>query len=226
MFLSSFAILAMAQQIGGTIEAIYPDDPTTWTLDYPVRIQPQVQDYYNCLRSGSYVIGGGKSFGEQHSADVPRCAKKKAALEAEANAALAKADEAGATPPEEVASIFDRARRIHIARGQSLDLANRTRFAPGVSTGDTNNACFASVQTLLDQRKSYIQAEDLRVEAIVGKQRYTEEEKAILDRYSAQLRRYDELIGTERERCMAGATTAGEDALAETQDTTNSNAED
>ena len=201
MIATALAFVVVAQQAGDTVLAIYPEDPTTWTLDYPVRIEPYVSEYYNCLRGGSYAIGNDISFGSQYE-NIPRCAKKAVALEAEANAALAASGGAEATPPSEVAYIFDRARRIHIARGKSLDLSVRTRLANSAGYS-LDGSCAAGVQTLIDQRASYMQAEELRIEALVGKSDQTPEEQAALARYRDQLNRYNELITLERSECAA-----------------------
>lgn len=202
MIATALAFIVVAQQAGDTVLAIYPEDPTTWTLDYPVRIEPYVSEYYNCLRGGSYAIGNDVSFGSQYEKDIPRCAKKAQSLEAEANSVLAASGGADATPPSEVAYIFDRARRIHIARGKSLDLSVRTRLANS-SGYSLDGSCAAGVQTLIDQRASYMQAEELRIEALVGKSDQTPEEQAALARYRDQLNRYNELITLERSECAA-----------------------
>ncbi|WP_284123942.1 hypothetical protein [Parerythrobacter aestuarii] len=202
MIATAMALFLVAQQANESVLAVYPDDPTSWTLDYPVRIEPQVSEYYNCLRGGSYTIGDDVSFETQYRNDIPRCAKRGDKLEAEANAVLARNDSSEATPPDEVAQIFERARRIHVARGQSLDLAVRTRLASATANVQ-DTACLAGVQTLIDQRASYMQAEQLRIEALVGKQRYTDEEQQVLARYRGQLAEYNTLISNQRDRCRA-----------------------
>jgi len=208
---TALAIMALAQQAGGSIEAVYPDDPTTWTLEYPVRIQPQVSAYYNCLRSGSYVVGGDNTFEAQYREDLPRCAKKGMALQSEANTALARNDEAEATPPEEVEYIFDRARRIHIARGQSLDLAIQTRLntdivyneveaLDDVSTEPAKARCVVHLENLINQRRVYVEAEALRIEA-AEKQLSSAPQQRTVVRYQNQLRLYDGLISSAQNRC-------------------------
>jgi lipid II:glycine glycyltransferase (peptidoglycan interpeptide bridge formation enzyme) len=72
------------------------------------------------------------------------------------------------------------------------------------------------VQTLLDQRSSYMQAEALRVETLAGKSDQTAEDQQALARYRDQLNRYNELISLERGRCAAAGT----------QETGTTNAED
>lgn len=202
MITTALAFVALAQQAGTSVVAVYPDDPTSWSLDYPVRIEPYVSEYYNCLRGGSYSIGDDVTFESQYRKDLPRCASAATRLEAEANKALRESGGADATPPAEVALVFERARRIHIARGQSLDLVVRTGLAK--SAGYAPDArCAADVQTLVDQRASYMDAEALRIEALTGQQRHTAEEQATLDRYRTQLQRYNELISLERGRCAA-----------------------
>lgn len=229
MIATAVAFVMVAQQAGNAVLAIYPEDPTSWTLDYPVRIEPYVSGYYDCLRSGSYTIGGDRTFAEQYGQDIPRCARKAVTLEAEANAALAASGGADATPPDEVAMIFERARRIHLARGGSLDLAVRTRLSTRpeyarvrelAADGVEDTACVDRLQTLVDQRASYMQAEELRIEALMAQKQYTPADQQALARYQGQLQRYNDLISIEQRSCIA----AREQELAEF-DKTQGNAE-
>ncbi|MHA6332335.1 hypothetical protein ACXYL9_01525 [Qipengyuania sp. CAU 1752] len=212
MITSALVAMLLIQQASSSVEAVYPDDPTTWTLEYPVRIQPYVADYYDCLRSGSYVIGGGASFAAQYRQDVPRCAKKRTQFEAEANAALAKTGEDAATPPTAVAGIFERAQRIHVARGQSLDLAVGTRLSSQPEYGTVRSRvavsvtgeaprCIARLQSLVDQRRVYMEAEELKAEAIYAKTDYTSQDQRDMGRYQNQLQRYNSLIQLEQRQC-------------------------
>ncbi|NNC60213.1 MAG: hypothetical protein HKO05_09505 [Erythrobacter sp.] len=232
MFISALVATLLMQQASGSVEAVYPDDPTTWTLEYPVRIQPYVADYYDCLRSGSYVIGDGATFAAQYRQDVPRCEKKRTRFEAEANAALAKTGEASATPPMAVAGIFERAQRIHVARGQSLDLAVGTRLSSqpeydalrsrvAVSVAGDTPRCIARLQSLVDQRRVYMDAEELKVEAIYAKADYTKQDQQDVARYQNQLQRYNSLIQLEQRQCPE----AGEQEI-EHFDRDHSNAQD
>lgn len=219
---AAMAIVLVAQQAGASILAVYPDDPTTWSLEYPTRIGPYVTDYYDCLRSGSYVIGSGETFETQYRQDIPRCAEKGTKLEAEANAALAEKG-ADATPPSEVALIFERARRIHIARGQSLDITIRSRLitepaygqvrdriADGV-TPAVDTQCIGRIDSLVAQRQAYMDAEELRVEALVAKDEYSTDDQREIGTYQNQLQRYNSLIMIEQRRCPA----AGEQEIAD-----------
>lgn len=234
MIATALAFVLFAQQSGNSVLAVYPDDPTSWTLDYPVRIEPYVGEYYDCLRGGSYFIGDKATFESQYQKDIPRCAKKAVTLEAEANAALAASGGADATPPDEVAMVFERARRIHVARGGSLDLAIRTRLSTlpqyarvreTAADGLDDQGCVARLNTLVDQRAAYMKAEELRIEALMAQEKYTSEDQQTLARYQAQLQRYNDLVAIEQRGCAA----ARQRELAEfdqTQGSTEAHAQD
>lgn len=234
MIATALAFVMLAQQSGNSVLAVYPDDPTTWSLDYPVRIEPYVSEYYNCLRSGSYTIGDDTSFADQYRKDIPRCAKKAVSLEAEANAALAASGGTDATPPDEVAQIFERARRIHVARGGSLDLAVRTRLSTlpeyarvreTAADGIDDASCVARLETLVDQRTSYMEAEELRIEAMLAQEKYSADDQQALARYQAQLQRYNNLISVEQRGCSAARQQELEE-FDNSQGNTDTNAQD
>lgn len=201
MIATALAFIVVAQQAGSTITAVYAEEPE-FSLVYPDAIAPQIEAYYNCLRSGSYVIGNDEAFEAQHRKDIPRCNAKAQKLEAEANASLKSGGLDEAIPPSEVAEFFETVRQTHISRGAGLD--RRVTLTVANSAGySLDGSCAAGVQTLIDQRASYMQAEELRIEALVGKSDQTPEEQAALARYRDQLNRYNELITLERSECAA-----------------------
>lgn len=123
------ASLLALQAAGEAVVAIKNDAPETWTVEYPQRIQPFVQDYRRCLVVTNRRVTGVANFEEQHRADLPRCLKVSETAQAEANRVLAGRGEAAEFTPDDVREVFDHVGRIHIARGADLDFQFRQRLA-------------------------------------------------------------------------------------------------
>lgn len=206
MSLSAALFLVISQQAGAVVVADYPDDPESWSLEYPSVITAQVEDYYNCLRSGQYVVGDGRGFEAQYREDIPRCAELGAELEAAAIARLAERSSTGADVP----AIFAHARRVHVERGRSLDDTVRTRLASSAryrnaAEADSDRQCVAKVQALREARRVYADANGARVEAVFGKSDYTDEDRRAMAEYQGRLARYSASIEAEVGRCPAAA---------------------
>lgn len=206
--LSAAALMLVAQQSGAAVLAEYPDDPESWTLEYPNAIGGFVEDYYNCLRSGEYVIGDGRGFEAQYREDIPRCGKLAAEMEASANARLAEKGAAAATTREDVAVIFETARRIHVARGRSLDETIRTRLAADLRyqqmrAADTDRACIARIEALRARRGAYSDEHRARVAAVHGKDEYTDGDRRAIAEYQGTLGQYTARIEAELRTCPA-----------------------
>jgi len=206
MSLSAALFLVISQQSGAAVVAEYPDDPESWSLEYPSLITAQVEDYYNCLRSGQYVVGDGRGFEAQYREDIPRCEKQSAKLEAAATARLAEKARTGT----DVAAIFEHARRIHVARGRSLDDTVRTRLAASTryqqaEAAESDRQCIAKVQAIREARRVFAAANGARVEAVFGKSEYTDEDRRAMAEYQGQLARYSASIEAEVGRCPAAA---------------------
>ena len=122
------AALLLGQAATDRVTAVYPDEPVTWTLEYPNLIGIFVEDYYSCLRSGDYAIGVGTSFKAQYIGDIDRCSANGAELQRAANERL-QARGNSDTSEADVAQIFETVRQIHVARGASLDQAISTRLS-------------------------------------------------------------------------------------------------
>lgn len=116
------ASVLFAQETGAAIVAVKPEDPTTWSLEYPALIEPYIADYYNCLKSRELFVGDGITFEIQHRDAIPQCTKMEVRSFAAANAALAKRGRSGSATPQDVAGFFETIRKIHIARGKDLDV--------------------------------------------------------------------------------------------------------
>ena len=112
--------------------------PETWSVEYPRLIQPQVADYRRCLVVANRRIAGKADFESQHTADLTRCAERKAAAIAAANEALAGAK----TPmsPQEVEQLFANIGKIHVARGADLDKQFTQRMAGAQTVNDAYEA--------------------------------------------------------------------------------------
>lgn len=123
------ASLLALQSAGEAVVAIKNDAPETWTVEYPQRIQPFVQDYRRCLVVTNRTVTGVANFEEQHRADLPRCLKVSETAQAEANRVLAGRGEAAEFTPDDVREVFEHIGRIHIARGADLDFQFRQRLA-------------------------------------------------------------------------------------------------
>ena len=107
-------------------QAIAPDDPATWVTEYPRVIQPLVEDYRRCLNYADRRFRGLADFEEQHAADLPRCAEKKAKLIALSQEALRDGRWSELLAPERAHEVFDTVDYVHIARGRDFD--NQLKF--------------------------------------------------------------------------------------------------
>jgi hypothetical protein len=132
------APLALLQTAGEAAVAIRNDNPETWSVEYPRAIEGQVQDYRRCLTVTNRRIAGMADFEAQHSADLARCAARKAAAVNEANAILANAKTT--LIPAEVDMLFENIGKIHVARGRDLDLQFNTRIAGSQAAGEAYEA--------------------------------------------------------------------------------------
>jgi hypothetical protein len=121
------APLLALQSAGEAAVAIKNDNPETWTVEYPRLIQPFVQDYRRCLAVTDRRIAGKADFEAQHTGDVARCVKARAAAIAQSNEVLAGAKTT--LSPEQVDTLFDNIGKIHVARGRDLDLQFTARLA-------------------------------------------------------------------------------------------------
>ncbi len=118
---SAIALLPAMQAGSESATSIYAAEPTTWTLEYDILMEPFVDVYYNCLKSGMRTIVVDPRFEVQHRSDIPRCAEVEAEASAEANAIYAERAVPGEPTPVDVARLFEAIRTIHIARGRDLD---------------------------------------------------------------------------------------------------------
>jgi hypothetical protein len=132
------APLFALQSAGESAIAIKNDNPETWSVEYPRLIQPQVANYRRCLAVTNRRIAGKADFETQHSADLARCAERRAKAIAEANANLAGAKTTMA--PEEVEQLFTNIGRIHVARGRDLDQQFTARLAGAQAASDAYEA--------------------------------------------------------------------------------------
>lgn len=114
------AFLAL-QTTGETALALPDPEPESWSVEYPLAIQPYVEEYHRCLNYGNRRLTGKADFEVQHASDLPRCEAIAKQAMASANAVLEKRGRSQQTPPEKVAEIFAAVGRIHIARGRDLD---------------------------------------------------------------------------------------------------------
>ncbi len=121
------APLLALQTAGETPVAIKNDNPETWSVEYPLLIQPQVAAYRRCLAVTNRRIAGKADFEAQHAADVTRCAEERTQSVAAANAEMVGAKTTLA--PEEVEQLFTNIGRIHVARGRDLDQQFTSRLA-------------------------------------------------------------------------------------------------
>ena len=117
----SIAMVLSLQSVDQGVVAVRPEDPQTWTLEYPVIIRPLVREYYNCLQSGVKIIDGKSDFESQHRADIPRCAKRGEQLLADAKMIIARSKRPGQASDAELENVFETLRQIHIERGRDID---------------------------------------------------------------------------------------------------------
>lgn len=215
MIASAMVLLIALQQAGDRVEAVYSADK--WTLDYPVAIEPQVSEYYDCLRAGSYTIGAGRSFEVQYREDdLPRCSDKGVRLQAEANAVLARRSQSAAMSAEEVAVLFENIRALHLARGASIDEATRTRLVTepeyrqvrlettrGESGGVPAARCVDRIHALTQERSAFMSDNADSIAALHAQDSYSDEDRRALLTYQGQLQRYNSLITIEQRGCAA-----------------------
>lgn len=121
MFSTLLASLLIAQQSAQAVVSEFPDQPKTWTIDYPFLIDDYVADYFNCLQSQEVFSGREHTFEGEHRKAVTTCAKRGERAEKQANALLAETGRHPDMTPEKVAEVFVTLRTIHIERGRDLD---------------------------------------------------------------------------------------------------------
>lgn len=138
MLATLIAPLIALQATGEAPVAIKNDDPETWTVEYPLLIQPQVASYRRCLAVTDRRIAGKADFEAQHTGDVTRCIKARETAMAEANAALTGAKTT--LSPEQVDQLFANIGRIHVARGRDLDLQFNDRMIGAQAAADAYEA--------------------------------------------------------------------------------------
>lgn len=218
---TAMALVTMLQLASDKTEAVYSPTPD-WSLEYPIRIEPYVQGYYECLKSGSYVIGDGRRFEEQYTDDIARCADKGMALEKEANSSLEGRKSGKDTPPAEVAAIFEKVRMIHLARGRSLDSATRSSLTSKpeyqavmqravARDGEEAARCVARLKSLVAERDSFMAEEEASIADLYANSEYSESDKQALRDYQGRLQRLNNLIMIEQRRCPQ----AGEQEIAD-----------
>ena len=203
---SAALTLILAQAAGDRLKAEYPDQQ--WELEYPALIGGFVDDYYRCLKGGSYVIGDGSGFEDQYRGDIQRCSRKASENEAGANDLLAKRDRAGETPPAQVATIFETVRRIHVERGASLDRATSGRIVASNAYAEARAVadqapppCVAYVNDLRAQRQRHMETQGEGVKAVYDKPEYTEDDQRLIATYNAELMRLTGAITLELRAC-------------------------
>ncbi|WP_394730296.1 hypothetical protein [Altererythrobacter sp. GH1-8] len=95
--------------------------PTTWITEYPIIIQPLVQDYRRCLNYADRRFRGEADFEAQHAADLPRCEKLKAKLVAKSEEALSHGRWSEVLAPERAGDVFRTVAQVHVERGRAFD---------------------------------------------------------------------------------------------------------
>ena len=200
------SLLLVTQQASDAVIAEYPDEPETWTLEYPSLIGAFVDDYYSCLKSGNYIVGDGRGFADQYRANIGRCVKQADKLEQDANQRLAERGSTDEASPEQVSEIFETVRRIHLARGNDLDrlitigLSNSRQYREEQET-TVDAVCVARVTELRDRREAYAATEGPKLEHIHDKDEYSDEDRLALMNYSTELLRLTRMMQFEMRRC-------------------------
>lgn len=139
MILTAFlAPLFVLQSAGEAAVVVKNENPATSSVEYPRLIQPQVADYRRCLGVTIRRIAGKADFESQHTADLTRCAERKAAAIGEANALFLKAKTR--LTPAEVEQLFDNIGTIHVARGRDLDQQFTARVTGAQAASDAYEA--------------------------------------------------------------------------------------
>ena len=203
---SAALTLIFAQAASDRVRAEYPDQQ--WELEYPALIGGFVDDYYSCLKGGSYVIGDGSGFEDQYRGDIQRCRKQGSELEAGANELLAKRGRDADTPPTQVANIFETVRRIHVERGASLDRATNSRIVASNAYAEAREVadaapppCVAYVNELREARQNHMETQGESVKAIYDKPEYTQDDQRLIATYNAELMRLTGAITLELRAC-------------------------
>lgn len=211
--LTAGAVLALLQQSGQNVTALYPEDRETWVLEYPAVIAPYVEDYYSCLKGGSYAIGRGREFEVQYREDIPRCAGEAARFEQAAIRRLADSASGAETTPGDVAQIFETVRGLHVARGRSLDQTIGTNLrqsetyrasrGQAAAIAPESSACVAAIRTLIGRRDAFVAAGSAEIEARYAKDEFSDDDRAAFANWTNEVSRFAAMIAFERSRCPA-----------------------
>jgi len=206
----AFILLATTQTTSDKMPVVVPSETTELAIEYPYVIEPYLEEYQDCIRSGAYIIGDGRNFEEQYREDIPRCAATAKKELAEAQARLEKSKAKGRFYNYDVAAIFEKAREIHIWRGRNLDRAIHTQVTtsqPKQELGLVSAACVAELKSLREERQKFAETEGAKIEAVYAKNSYTREDQIALFTYQRQLAQYSNRISYEMSRCPAEART-------------------
>lgn len=101
--------------------AVRPDEPLTWSLEYPLIISPNVDAYYNCLKSREVLMDDNTTFEEQHRIALASCEKVRVKSFEGASLAIAERGNPAKETPAELERVFETVGLIHVARGKDLD---------------------------------------------------------------------------------------------------------
>ena len=213
LILTAGAVLAMAQQSSQNVTALYPEDRETWVLEYPAVIAPYVEDYYSCLKGGSYAIGPGREFEGQYREDIPRCAEEASSFEQQAAERLSASASGRDMTQGDVARIFETVRRVHVARGRSLDQtigtnlraseATRAANGEGSAIAAETRACVDRIRALVQRRDGFVAESSAEIEARYAKEEFTDEDRAAFANWTNEVSRFAGMIALERSRCPA-----------------------
>ncbi|MEM7779687.1 MAG: hypothetical protein AAF697_04745 [Pseudomonadota bacterium] len=113
--------LLVLQAAGQQPMAVENDAPETWTLEYPLLIQPFVEDYRRCLTGQLREVSGVADFEDQHRSDLVACKDAFDEAQESSNRILAERGEYDDYKPSDIREVFEHVGRIHIARGADLD---------------------------------------------------------------------------------------------------------
>ncbi len=187
-------------------EAIAVLNTEEWVLEYPTIISALVNGYYKCLRNGSYAIGDGRNFAEQHDEDIARCAELGTKNEAESNATLAKFNKQDRTPPAEVRKIFATVRNIHQARGRDIDKMFTIQLATSEQAANApQSECMARISDLRAEQQTYADAQKSKLREVWDTPEVSDEDRKVFAEYSSKLEYYAQLINRERRSCAASS---------------------
>lgn len=121
----AFALHSTAQSepqqstVGINLEAL--DKPAYWVTEYPLIIQPLVNDYRRCLNYADRRFRGVADFEQQHAEDLPRCEKVKQQLVAKSEEALRQGRWSEVLEPERAGDVFRTVGQVHVERGRAFD---------------------------------------------------------------------------------------------------------